>query len=133
VIEEFIVLVEDDPDDVFFTTHTLARHGVRHTVVVVNDGAAALNLLLPASARDHIRATLVLLDLNLPGMSGFEVLRQIRAEPVTSVLPVIAFISTRTDQDKVTEYSAPTGAIQKPLTFASFRTATAALGLPPWT
>jgi CheY-like chemotaxis protein len=133
VIEEFIVLVEDDPDDVFFTTHTLSRHGVRHTIVVVDNGPAALRLLLPATAGDHIRATLVLLDLNLPGMSGFEVLRQIRAEPTTVDLPVIAFVSTSTDQDRVTEYSAPTGSIPKPLTFASFRTATAALGLPPWT
>ena len=126
---EVVVLVEDDPDDAFLTTHTLVRHGLKHEIVVVGDGRAALELLLPPPPIERVRAALVLLDLNLPHIGGFEVLRRLRADPQTADVPVILFTSTSTDEQRLIRLQPAVAFLRKPLNFSSFQSVSARIGL----
>jgi CheY-like chemotaxis protein len=127
-----IVLVEDDPDDAFLTIHALTRHGVQPDIVVARNGQSALDLLLPSAGHEHLLPRLVLLDLNLPRLGGFEVLDRLRADSSTADLPVIALTNTRIDEDKLAAYPPPTGFTRKPLDFTAFQRVSVALGLPLW-
>jgi CheY-like chemotaxis protein len=127
---EVILLVDDDPDDVFFTRHVLKRHGITHEIVVAIDGESALELLLPDLTQAPLCPAVVLLDLNMPGIGGRETLRRLRAQQPTDTLPVLAFTTTARDRELVTAaQSQLTVAIQKPLTFSDFEKASAQLGL----
>jgi len=127
---QVILLIDDDPDDVFFTRHVLKRHGITHEIVVAIDGESALELLLPDLTRAPLSPVVVLLDLNMPGIGGRETLRRLRAHKPTETLPVIAFTTTERDRELVTAAQPQlTVALQKPLTFIDFEKASAQLGL----
>lgn len=125
---KLILLVEDNPDDEFLTRDALRSGGLQHDVVVARDGAEALNWIFSNPA-ERI-PDLVLLDLKLPKMSGFDVLEQIRSNTHTRSLPVVILTSSSEIQD--IERSYVTGAnsyVRKPVNFTEFVRAVQALGV----
>jgi len=120
-----ILLVEDNPDDETLTLRALRRHNMLNEVVVARDGAEALEYLFGEgghAGRDtSIQPSLVLLDLKLQKIDGLEVLRRVRADPRTRLLPV-AILTTSTEEGDIVE-SYRLGAnsyIRKPVDFTEF-------------
>jgi two-component system response regulator len=129
-----ILLVEDNADDEMLTLRALRKHSIRNEVVVMRDGAEALDWLFargPYSGRNSsIVPQVVLLDLKLPKLNGLEVLRAIRADPRTKRLPVVLLTSSREDQDVAAGYdSGANSYVRKPIDFTEFAEAVRALGL----
>ncbi|AAR36652.1 response regulator [Geobacter sulfurreducens] len=100
---KMILLVEDNPDDEVLTLRALGKHAITPDVTVVRDGVEALDFLFGTgsySDRDlSIMPKLVLLDLKLPKVDGLEVLRRLRADQRTRLLPVVVFTSSNEEQD----------------------------------
>lgn len=132
--EHVILLVEDNSSDEELTLRALRRSNIQNTVEVVRDGAAALDYLFargPYAERDvEDTPQVVLLDLNLPKVSGLEVLRAVRADPRTRLLPVVILTSSKQDQDLVDGYHLGANSyIVKPVDFVQFADAIRQLGL----
>lgn len=101
-----ILLVEDNPGDVLLTKKALAQSRVLNTLQVVMDGDAALALLRrQGKYADAARPGLILLDINLPGMSGLEVLKEIKTDDDLRRLPVIMLTTSRAETDIVQAYT----------------------------
>jgi CheY-like chemotaxis protein len=112
-----LLLVEDDPLQVTLTRRALELAGVAHTLEVAVDGATALEQLASGDLPD-----LVLLDLRLPGMTGHEVLREIRTQPATRRLPVLMLTSSREPADVALAYDEGANAyLVKPADLSEFR------------
>jgi CheY-like chemotaxis protein len=95
-----ILLVEDDPGDVWFTRDTLDYYKVRNTLHVVSDGEDALRFLRRQAPYDHApRPGLILLDLNLPRLSGRDVIAVIRADEQLRDIPIVVLTSSRSEID----------------------------------
>lgn len=129
-----ILLVEDNPDDVDLTLRALKMNNILNEIVVVNDGAKALDFLFSAgtyAGRNPSQTpSVILLDLKLPKIDGLEVLRRIRADDRTKMLPVVILTSSRQEQDLVRSYSLGANSyIQKPVDFHQFSDAVRQLGL----
>lgn len=128
-----ILLVEDTASDEKLTTLALSRCGVANEVVVARDGAAALDYLFATgefAGRGDSLPALVLLDLNLPKYDGLEVLRRVRANPRTALVPVVILTSSREDEDVIRGYKLGANAfVRKPVEFTEFAKATKTLGL----
>lgn len=129
-----ILLVEDNPDDVKLTLRALERARVWNRVDVVPDGLEALDYLNGAgnfAGRDtRILPQVVLLDLKLPGISGIEVLRRIRANEATKLLPVVILTTSNEQKDMVDAYALGANSyIRKPVDFKQFAEAVQQLGL----
>lgn len=129
-----ILLVEDNPDDVELTRLAFEEANVANRVVVVNDGAEALDYLFARGShagRDpHELPSIVLLDLNLPRLDGREVLQAIRAEPVTRDLPVVVLTTSAEPFDVEASYALGVNSyIQKPVDFEQFVWAVRQVGL----
>lgn len=129
----FILLVEDNQDDVDLTLRALTRQAITNPVVVVRDGAQAMDFLLGRGeyqGRDTKELpVLVLLDINLPRLSGIEVLRQIRQNQTTKMVPVVMLTTSKQDQDVVESYTSGANSyVQKPIDFAEFSEAVRQLG-----
>jgi two-component system, response regulator len=108
VTGKYVLLVEDNPDEVFLTRQAFLRGQVPHQLAVVSDGRAALDFLfsLPASVGPAAgdRPALILLDLNLPLVNGLEVLREVRSNPQTADIPVIVMTSSAEHCDRTESY-----------------------------
>ncbi len=120
-----ILLVEDNLSDVELTLHALRKHNLANRIHVVRDGAEALDFLFCRGAyqdRDAgITPKVVLLDLKLPKVDGLEVLRQIRADEKTRVLPVVIMTSSRQERDIIESYKLGINSyIVKPVDFDQF-------------
>src|SRR5678816_309985 len=106
---KMILLVEDNPDDEALTLRALKKNNIGNAVIVVRDGAEALDFLFCTGAyadRDpHDLPQITLLDLKLPKVDGLEVLRQVRANPRTQMLPIVILTSSREEQDLITAYT----------------------------
>jgi two-component system response regulator len=131
---KIILLVEDNPDDEALTLRALKRHNIGNKVFVVRDGAEALDFLFCMGAyadRDpRDMPELILLDLKLPKVDGLEVLRRIRAEERTRVLPVMILTSSTEEQDLIEGYrSGANSYIRKPVDFNQFLEAVRQLGM----
>jgi two-component system response regulator len=131
---KMILLVEDSPDDEEMTVRTLRRHQIAIDVVVARDGAEALDYLFGQGAytgRDvRTLPQLIILDLKLPKLDGLEVLRRIRGNERTKLVPVVIFTSSREEQDVVAGYRLGVNAyVRKPIDFNSFGEAVRQLGL----
>lgn len=131
---KIILLVEDNSDDEELTRLAFAESRVANELVVVRDGQAALDYLFAAgkySGRDVCeRPQLILLDLKLPKVDGLEVLRRIRADELTKLLPVVVLTSSKEESDLVESYSLGANSyIRKPVDFAQFLDAARQLGL----
>jgi len=129
-----ILLVEDNPDDEALALRALKRNNIMNDVVVVRDGAEALDWLFARgqhAGRDpELRPQVVLLDLKLPKLSGLEVLRAVRAEPSTRRLPVVLLTSSSEDQDVLAGYDLGANSyVRKPVDFREFAEAIKHLGL----
>ena len=127
-----ILLVEDNEDDELLTLKALRRHNIVNEIVVVRDGKEALDHLFGNGAVSNGGKTpqVVLLDLQLPKISGLEVLRRIRAEERTKFLPVVILTSSREEQDLVNSYRLGANSyVQKPVKFEQFEEAVRQLGL----
>ncbi len=132
--DKIILLVEDNPDDEALTLRALKKNNIMNEVVVAHDGAEALDYLFLRGAyvtRDpNKQPALTLLDLKLPKVDGLEVLRQIRANPSTQLLPVVILTSSKEEQDLITGYRLGANSyIRKPVDFGQFMEAVRSLGL----
>ena len=131
--ERTILVVEDNPDDEEFTLRALRRANVANRVDVARDGQEALDYLYCEGAHagrdpDEVPAV-ILLDLKLPKVSGLEVLRRVRAEPATRLIPVVILTSSSEDEDMLASYvSGANSYVRKPVEFAAFANAVAKLG-----
>lgn len=129
-----ILLVEDNPDDEELTLRALRQNGIMNEVVVARDGAEALDYLLSQgrfSGRDSKEMpSVVLLDLRLPKIDGLEVLRRLRADERTRLLPVVTLTSSDEEGDILASYEARVNSyVRKPVAFAQFTEAIKHLGL----
>ena len=120
-----ILLVEDNPDDVAITLLALKDHNVKEKIFVVQNGQEALDFLFGANLyadREYLPLPrLVLLDLDLPTMDGLAVLRRIRAEERTHLLPVVLLSSSTSDQDKLDAYTSGANSfLCKPMSFRQY-------------
>jgi two-component system response regulator len=132
--DRVIMLVEDNAKDEALTQRALRKARIKNKVVVARDGAQALDYLFGRGdfAGRNIGEVpqIVLLDLNLPKVSGLDVLRAIRADPRTKTLPVVVLTSSRQDRDLVEGYSLGANSyVVKPVDFSQFSEAVAQLGL----
>jgi len=132
--KRIIMLVEDNPDDVDLTLRALKKANILNEIVVATDGAEALDYLFGEGAhagRDlDVMPAVVLLDLKLPKIEGLEVLRRLRADGRTRLLPVVVLTSSREDQDLLNGYAAGANSyIRKPVDFLRFTEAVRQLGI----
>jgi two-component system, response regulator len=132
--ESVILLVEDNAKDEALTLRALKRAGITNGVVVMRDGAEALDYLFCTGAFVNRAAaempTVVLLDLNLPKIGGLEVMRRIRANSETKRLPVVILTSSDEDEDRLRGYEAGANSyVRKPVEFGAFAGAVQQLGL----
>lgn len=125
-----ILLVEDDEVDVMNVQRAFKKNNINNPLYIANNGLEALVMLrgngnpptIPSAQR------IILLDLNMPKMNGIEFLRELRADPVLRLIPVIVLTTSNEDRDKVEAYNLNVaGYIVKPVTFSSFVTAVATL------
>jgi CheY-like chemotaxis protein len=129
-----ILLVEDNPDDVALTERALKKARIANKVVVTRDGPEALDYLFGVGNyagrdMDHM-PEVVLLDLKLPKMDGLEVLRRLRADQRTRLLPVVVLTSSKEDRDLTRSYELGANSyIRKPVDFKQFVKAVQELGL----
>jgi two-component system, response regulator len=124
-----ILLVEDNPDDVTFTLRAFTKNNIRNRVVIAADGAQAIDLLQPCDGTAPLRPVLILLDMKLPKYDGLEVLRRIRADPVTQPLPVVVLTTSSEERDIVESYRLGANSyVRKPVVFADFVSAANVLG-----
>jgi two-component system response regulator len=121
-----ILLVEDNDDDVLLTLRAFKKNTVElEEVVVVRDGAEATDYLFTRGSFERrnqaIMPRLILLDIKLPKMNGLELLRTIRSDPRTRLIPVVMLTSSVAEQDLLASYGAgANGYIQKPVSSRQF-------------
>lgn len=116
-----ILLIEDNADDRDLTILAFRKTSVLNPVAVARDGAEALTMLLGDGHEDQDMPTLILLDLNLPKVDGLEVLRRIRADPRTRVVPVVVLTSSMLKEDLHSAYELGANAyVRKPVGFSEF-------------
>lgn len=133
-IQGEILLVEDNPDDVELTLHTLGKEKLANKINVVRDGEEALDFLFcrgPYEGRSFEQPPrLVLLDLKLPKVDGMEVLKQLKDDPRTRSIPVVILTSSREERDLIKGYGLGANSyIQKPVDFDQFRETIKTVGL----
>ncbi|MBP2634920.1 MAG: CheY chemotaxis protein or a CheY-like [Firmicutes bacterium] len=127
---KIILLVEDNPDDEALTLRALKKNNIMNQVVVAHDGEEALNYLLGPDSANNLTPQVVLLDLKLPKLDGLEVLKRIRTNEQTKLLPVIVLTSSNEEQDLLNSYdSGANSYIRKPVDFTQFIAAVQQLGL----
>ena len=132
--DKVILLVEDNPDDEALTLRALKKNNIQNEVVIARDGSEALDYLFGTGAhagRDlRIMPTVTLLDLKLPKVDGLEVLRRVRTDERTKLLPVVILTSSKEEQDMLTGYKLGANSyIRKPVDFLQFNEAVRNLGL----
>lgn len=132
--ERFILLVEDNEDDEVLTLRALRKNNIANEVVIARDGAEALDFMFgtgPHAGRDTSeQPQVVLLDLNLPKISGHDVLKRVRADPRTRHLPIVVLTSSKEDEDLIQSYTNGANAyVRKPVEFGQFTDAVKTLGL----
>ncbi len=132
--KQIILLVEDNPDDEALTLRALKKNNISNRVVVVRDGAEALDYLFGAGKyadRDtHVMPQVTLLDLKLPKVDGLEVLRRLRADERTKLIPIVILTSSNEEQDRLKGYGLGANSyVRKPVDFDQFMEAVRQLGL----
>lgn len=128
--EKLILLVEDNATDEALTLRSLKKANIVNDVKIARDGVEALDYLFGAGAEAHPLPSLVLLDLKLPKVDGIEVLKRIRAEPRTHLVPVVIMTSSAEDKDRIAGYvSGANSYVRKPVEFGEFAEAVRQLGM----
>src|ERR1700729_3684925 len=120
-----VLLVEDDEGDVLMTREAFEFYKIRNTLHVVSDGAQALEFLRrTGSYADAPRPGLVLLDVNLPRVSGLEVLAELKQDPELMAVPVVMLTTSQADEDILRSYKLhPNAYVSKPVDFDQFTAA----------
>ena len=131
---KIILLVEDNPDDETLTLRALSKSKILNEIVVARDGAEALDYLFGTGAHDgrdtSVQPQLILLDLKLPKIDGLEVLRRLRADERTKLLPVVILTSSKEEQDLISGYKFGANSyVRKPVDFIQFSEAISQLRL----
>lgn len=129
-----ILLVEDNPNDIELTLDAFAEHNISNSVHIARDGAEALDYLFgtDAHANRPVSRTpkVILLDLKLPKVDGLEVLRRIKADERTRLIPVVVLTTSREERDVVQSYDLGVNSyIVKPVDFQNFTQAIGTIGL----
>lgn len=129
-----ILLVEDNPDDEVLTLHALKKNNIGNKIFIARDGAEALDFLFCqnqyADRGPHDMPQLILLDIKLPKIDGLEVLRRLREDERTSLIPVVILTSSKEQQDVVRAYQNRVNSyMRKPVDFRQFAEAVHQLGL----
>jgi CheY-like chemotaxis protein len=132
--DKTILLVEDNPDDEALAIRALKRHHIGNQIVVARDGVETLDYLFGRgqyAGRDiSVKPTVILLDLKLPRVDGLEVLRCLREDERTKLLPVVVLTTSSEEQDILTSYSLGCNSyIRKPVDFIQFSEAIRQLGM----
>lgn len=132
--DKIILLVEDNPDDVELTIRAFRKNHISNEVIVAKDGAEALAYLQGVgmyAGRDvRDMPVVVLLDLKLPKIDGLEVLKIIRQNEITKLLPVVILTSSAEQNDVINGYNMGANSyIRKPVDFEQFTEAIKSLGL----
>jgi CheY-like chemotaxis protein len=129
-----ILLVDDSQDDVDLTLHALRTENLANRVFIARDGEEALEFLFCTGP--HVQRSfdhppkLVLLDLKLPKVDGMQVLKQVKDDPRTKIIPVVLMTSSREERDLVRGYNLGANSyLQKPVDFDDFRKMVKLLGL----
>lgn len=127
-----ILLVEDNPDDVELTLRALEKNNIPNEVVIARDGVEALDHLFGRKNQNNgsrLTPAVVLLDLKLPKMDGFEVLKQMRANKVTRLIPVVILTSSKEELDLRNGYSLGANSyVRKPVDYKQFLSTVQMLG-----
>jgi two-component system response regulator len=129
-----ILLVEDNPDDIELTLRALKKHNLANRVRVITDGAQALEYLFPegpvAKKIQKPIPKVIFLDLKLPKVDGLEVLRRLKADDRTKMIPVVVLTSSKEEIDILESYKLGVNSyVVKPLDFDRFVEAVSELGL----
>jgi two-component system, response regulator len=132
--DKIILLVEDNADDEKLTLRALEKNNIRNEVVVARNGAEALDYLFGTGAYAgrnlEFMPQVVLLDLKLPKVDGLEVLRRVRTNDRTKLLPVVILTSSNEEQDRINGYGLGANSyVRKPVDFNQFSEAVRQLGL----
>jgi CheY-like chemotaxis protein len=132
--EKYVLLVEDNPDDEELTLVALKENHIGNPVVVVRDGAEALDYLFGSEQQSdadmNALPVVVLLDLKLPKVNGLEVLRRLRGNDRTKYLPVVILTSSKEEEDRLQSYALGANSyVRKPVDFGQFIEAVKQLGL----
>ena len=124
-----VLLVEDDPDDVYLTQEALRAAKLRLSLVVVSDGVAAMQYLrADAGNAGRRRPDLILLDLNLPRMDGREVLTEVKDDPALTDIPVVILTTSAAEEDIAASYRQHANCyISKPVGIEQFRSVVASI------
>lgn len=134
VENKILLLVEDNPDDELLIRRALGKHNILNEIVVAHDGVEALEYLFGEGmfeGRDtSIMPQVILLDLKLPRMDGLEVLRRLRADQRTRLLPIVVLTSSDEEKDVIETYKLGANSyVRKPVDFVQFANAMQHLGL----
>jgi CheY-like chemotaxis protein len=129
-----ILLVEDNPDDELLTLRAMDKNHLTNPVVVAHDGVEALDYLFAAGKYSNRDASdlpaVILLDLKLPKLDGFEVLRRLRANELTRLIPVVVLTTSNEEKDIVNSYSHGANSyVRKPVDFEQFTDAVGKMGM----
>ena len=133
-IDKIILLVEDNPDDAKLTLRAFKQGNILNPIAVAKDGIEALDFLFARGAfsdrAGKTLPTLIVLDLKLPRMDGLGVLKAIRADERTKLIPVVIMTSSKEEQDVIAGYSLGANSyVRKPVDFAEFLEAAKVLGV----
>lgn len=133
-MNKIILLVEDNDDDAQLTLRALKKVGILNEVVLARDGFEALDYLFATGVHAerplHALPQIVLLDLNLPSLSGLDVLKRIRDNPVTGLLPVVMLTSSKEEDDVMRSYRFGANSyVRKPVDFAEFVNVARSIGM----
>lgn len=131
--EKIILLVEDNPDDEALTLRAFKKNNIKNEIVVARDGVEALDFLFATGKYEgripEMLPQVVLLDLKLPKISGLEVLKAMRADERTKLLPVVVLTSSNEERDIIESYSFGANSyVRKPVDFTEFLEAVRQLG-----
>jgi CheY-like chemotaxis protein len=134
MLEKIILLVEDNADDEKLTLRALKKNNICNEVVVARNGVEALEYLFGTGAYAgrnlSVMPQVVLLDLKLPKLDGLEVLRRVRADARTKLLPIVILTSSNEEKDRISGYGLGANSyVRKPVDFNQFSEAARQLGL----
>jgi len=127
-----ILLVEDNPDDIELTLRAFEKHNLANEIIIARDGEEAVDILFQSvkEGAKQKAPDLILLDLKLPKMDGLEVLRQVKENPRTKVIPVVILTSSKEENDLNESYRLGANSyIRKPVNFEKFTEVVIQLGL----
>jgi two-component system response regulator len=129
-----ILLVEDNPNDAELTLHALREKNIANRIVWLHDGAEALDFLFGADAYAGRNANptpkVILLDLKLPKVDGLEVLKRVKSDPRTRLIPVVVMTSSREESDIIESYHYGVNSyVVKPVDFEQFTESARILGM----